>query len=110
MDADAAFRRTLPITAGKKRAATIAIWFVLAAVILSFLPVLILLWDPNYFPKVVLYLPFVFVADAMFIYSCTFVRKDPRKAQSKMKDAMVIAMMAFLVTGFIGIIGPPMRL
>jgi geranylgeranylglycerol-phosphate geranylgeranyltransferase len=110
MKADAAFRKTLPLTSGKKTAAILAIRFVVAAVVLSFLPLAILIWAPVYLGKVLLYLAFVIVADIVFIYSCTMVMKNPGKAQSRMKDAMIIAMLSFFAIGLMGLPGPGMRL
>jgi geranylgeranylglycerol-phosphate geranylgeranyltransferase len=109
MEADRGHRRTLPITSGKGTAARVSAAFVIIAVVLSLLPILIGLGMTGPLDAMAvdtfdhrLYGAVVTVADVIFIYSCYLVFNDPRKAQSVMKAAMAVALMAFLLGGLFG--------
>lgn len=104
MEADKGHRRTLPITRGASSARTTAVAAVVLAVVLSPLPFIaryvpalegILLEGSHFSPTV--YMVVVLVADAIFIYSCSLLTKEPGRSQSMMKAAMFIALMAFFI-------------
>jgi geranylgeranylglycerol-phosphate geranylgeranyltransferase len=89
--ADAPHRRTLAITHGPhitRRAAAAAL---IAAVLLSPLPLAALDWPP-------LYLLLVTPAVILLLVSAMTGFHDPRRAQSLAKAAMALALLAFLIT------------
>ena len=95
IDADRGARCTLPIRAGVDSAGTAATLSILAAVLLSPWP---------YFTGAMgwPYLAVVIVADVAFIYSLSFVRSSPHKAQHIHKVGMMLALLAFLVGSLTG--------
>ena len=106
MKADSAYRKTLPMTVGTRGASDRAIFYLWIAIILSFLPLLIMIMMPGYIwtaylVKLIGYLAIVLVADVIFIYSTNLIMKNPRKAQTRMKLGMAIAMLAFFLFGAI---------
>jgi geranylgeranylglycerol-phosphate geranylgeranyltransferase len=91
MEADRGSRVTLPMKAGVGLAAGIASIFIVAAVAMSpfpFWPLETMGWP---------YLVVVLVADVVFLYSLSIVRREPMKAQRLHKYAMLLALLAFLV-------------
>lgn len=82
--------RTLPLLAGSKLAAGVAILFVVLAVVLSPLPWALGLLSANY-------LYAVLAADMVFIVACYALLLDAAKGQRILKLAMFVAIVAFLV-------------
>ena len=83
-------RRTLPKRIGPRRAGYVASAAFIAAVVLSFEPVVLNIFGSGY-------LIIVLFADAMFIY-CSIVHfQNPERGQSWAKYAMLVALIAFLL-------------
>ncbi len=83
-------RRTLPQRIGPRRAGFIASASFVAAVLLSFEPVILNIFGIGY-------LITVLFADAIFIY-CSIVHfQNPRRGQSLAKYGMLVALIAFLL-------------
>ena len=101
VEADAKYRRTLPMTTSKEGAARTATRYIWLAVYFSFVPMFYLVVFPDLGLKLILYLIIVVVADAIFIYSCRFVMKDPKRAQTLMKIGMAMAIVSFFICGLI---------
>jgi geranylgeranylglycerol-phosphate geranylgeranyltransferase len=100
MDADAAYRKTLPMTAGKEDAALMAMHYLYAAIVLSFVPIFFLLWPGLLINlKIAGYFAIVLLADLFFTGSLSLIESHPREAQFYMKVGMMIAMIAFLLMG-----------
>ncbi len=109
MGADAAFRRTLPMTAGRHAAAKTVGSYLRAAVVLSFMPLIILLWPGTLFVmmmKIMGYIAIVCLADFFFIASISLIESHPREAQFYMKVGMMVAMIAFFLMGVLPILAP----
>jgi geranylgeranylglycerol-phosphate geranylgeranyltransferase len=86
-------RRTLPRRIGLKGAAQVAAVSFSLAVLFSFVPPFVGLLG-------VYYIPFVLVADIIFIYSSTLLTRNPEKASTVAKMGMVMALLAFVIGGF----------
>ncbi len=83
-------RRTLPKRVGPRNAGYVASAAFVAAVVLSFEPVVLHIFGWGYLITVLL-------ADAMFIY-CSIVHfQNPKRGQSWAKYAMLVALVAFLL-------------
>lgn len=78
---------TLPVKLGAKKAGLIASFFIIAAIILSFIPLYFHLLGRYY-----LYI--VILADILFLYSLT---KNAHATQKWMRIAMIVALIAFIV-------------
>jgi geranylgeranylglycerol-phosphate geranylgeranyltransferase len=92
MEGDRGSRSTLPMRIGVRDAGKIASVALVAAVALSPMPYLLdllSLW----------YVPFVAVADAIFIYCALIHFRNPEKGQRVAKLAMLVALLAFLFGG-----------
>lgn len=87
-------RMTLPKRVGKRKAGAIATLFIIIAVILSFEPFAIGIFD-------IKYLFIVLIADTIFIYSSFLQFKNPRRGQKLTKAGMLVALIAFLVGGIL---------
>jgi geranylgeranylglycerol-phosphate geranylgeranyltransferase len=86
-------RNTLPVKIGERKSAIIASSFLSLAVVMSPIP---------YYPMQIfsaVYLPFVGIADAMFIYSMFIQLKNPKLSRITTRIAMLIALMAFIIGG-----------
>jgi geranylgeranylglycerol-phosphate geranylgeranyltransferase len=102
MEADAAYRRTLPMILGRSLAARTAGKYLKAAVVLSFLPLIIFLWPgaiTMMMVKVMGYIAVVIVADFFFLSSIGIISINPHEAQFYMKVGMMVAMIAFFLLG-----------
>jgi geranylgeranylglycerol-phosphate geranylgeranyltransferase len=91
LEADRRARITLPMSAGRGRAAGAAMAFIATAVALSPVP---------YWPMGVLdwpYLVVVAVADVVFLYSLAILNGKPAQAQRIHKVGFMLALIAFLV-------------
>lgn len=93
MKADAD-RHTLPQRIGAKKAGILATLAFLAAVALSFEPVILGIFGIGYLITVVL-------ADGIFIYSSIVLFRDPKQGQTWAKNGMLVALIAFLVGGLL---------
>ena len=82
-------RLTLPMRIGAKKAAAVASVFFVAGPVLSVVPMMLGTYGPLYY--------LVVAADAIFLYCACVVSKDPHKAQSLAKKAMMIALVAFIL-------------
>ncbi len=87
-------RTTLPKKIGIKNAGNIAMISLIVAMIISPLPYVL---DMFSYP----YLIVIMLADAIFLYSVYIIRASPGKAAKFTKHAMMIALLAFIVGGFI---------
>ncbi len=87
-------RNTLPMSIGRRRAGVIGSLSFLLAVGLSFIPYV----DDQLGLG---YLILVLVADAIFIYSAYIHFESPEKGQRWAKNAMAVALVAFLMGGII---------
>ena len=106
MGADAAFRRTLPMIVGRPSAARTAGKYLTAAVVLSFIPLIILLWPVTMrlmMVKIMGYISVVILADFFFLSSTGIIEINPREAQFYMKLGMMVAMIAFFLLGVLPI-------
>lgn len=92
LEGDARSRRTLPMRIGRRNAGAIASGALAVAVLLSPAPYLLELVS-------VAYMPFVAVADTVFIYSAMIHFADPEQGQKVIKVAMLVALIAFLFGG-----------
>ena len=84
---------SLPKIIGIKRANIIALVLISSAVVLSLV---------GYYPLNLFgfgYLATVLVADAVFIYSMTLLFKNPKAARRIWKFAMLLALIAFIISG-----------
>jgi len=81
--------RTLPVITGKMFASWAAIFFVIFAVIVSFVPYLFGLLN-------IYYLLLVILADVIYLFSCFILMVNPAKSQKLMKIGMFVAFIAFL--------------
>lgn len=81
-------RLTLPMRIGKKKASILACIFIVAGVLLSFIPII----GNN--PLGPLYW-IVIVADLMFLYSAYSVFSNPHAAQKNTKKGMILGLVAF---------------
>lgn len=88
MDSDEG-RRTLPMSIGKKKAATVSSAFFILGPALSVVPFLTGVFG-------ILYAT-VLVADVLFIHVAFTVHKEPAKAQKLAKIAMAIALVSFVL-------------
>ncbi len=79
--------KTMPLVLGETKSLFFARLFTIGAVLLSFVPFVLGLFNS-------MYLIVVFLADLLFVYSLTL---EPSKNQAVTKGAMVIAMLAFIV-------------
>jgi len=86
-------RETFPMKVGLKNAKISILIFILIAVSLSPLPYLLGSFS-------VAYLTVVILADIIFIYSLTFI-DEPKKSQSYIKFAMMVALIAFIFGGIL---------
>ncbi|MBP5203740.1 MAG: geranylgeranylglycerol-phosphate geranylgeranyltransferase [Candidatus Methanomethylophilaceae archaeon] len=82
-------RLTLPMRIGAGKAAAVASVFFIAGPALSVVPMVLNTYGPLYY--------LVIAADAIFLYCASVVSKDPHKAQSLAKKAMMIALVAFIL-------------
>jgi|GEM_PF-164855 len=98
MEADAAYRRTLPMILGRSSAARVAASYLYYAVILSFIPLIILLFIPM-IVQIMGYISIVIMADFFFLSSIGIIEINPREAQFYMKLGMMVAMIAFFLLG-----------
>ena len=109
MDADAAYRKTLPMTSGVDKAEWMAVSYLQGAVILSFIPVFFLL-IPGFQGimglKILSYLTVVVMADLFFIFSYDLIKSYPHEAQFYMKIGMMVAMIAFFMLGALPFVKP----
>jgi len=85
--------KTLSIVTGKIFASWIAIFFIIFAILISFIPYIYNLLNINYLFLVVF-------ADLIFVLSCFILMFEPTKSQKIMKIAMFIAILAFLAGNF----------
>jgi geranylgeranylglycerol-phosphate geranylgeranyltransferase len=85
--------KTLPVTMGKIFASYVAIFFIIFAVMISFLPYFFRLLSMNYLLLAVF-------SDAIFVFSCFVLLFNPTKSQGIMKIAMFVAIIAFLAGVF----------
>ncbi len=92
MEGDTQSRKTLPMRIGRRNAGIIASTALSAAVILSPIPYMLSLLS-------VWYVPFLAVADTVFIYSAMIHFAAPEQGQKTIKIAMLLALVAFLVGG-----------
>jgi len=96
VEADRGARVTLPMTAGKGRASSVAAALVIAAVALSpvpFWPLGAMGWP---------YVGVVLVADVVFLYSLMVLPSRPGRAQRVHKAGMMLALLAFLAGSVAG--------
>jgi geranylgeranylglycerol-phosphate geranylgeranyltransferase len=106
MEADAVYRRTLPMIIGRSLAARTAGKYLKAAVVLSFLPLIIFLWPGAIMMmmvKVMGYIAVVIIADFFFLSSIGIITINPHEAQFYMKLGMIVAMIAFFLLGVLPI-------
>ena len=89
---DAETRKTLPMRIGRRGAGVFASGALATAVVLSPVPFLLSLVS-------VWYMPFVAVADTVFIYGAMIHFADPEQGQKVIKLAMLVALLAFLFGG-----------
>ncbi len=82
-------RRTLPMRVGTRNAALVSAVFFILGPILSIYPAAAGEVTWAYY--------IVILADVMFLYCAYMVTKDPHKAQSTAKYAMVVALVAFIL-------------
>jgi len=87
-------RMTLPKKIGKGKAGAIATLFILIAVILSFEPFIVGIFNIEY-------LFIVLIADAIFIYSSFLQFQNPKRGQKLTKVGMFVALIAFLIGGIL---------
>ncbi len=87
-------RRTLPQRIGAKAAGRVAAGALVAGVALSALPIMLGILDWTY---LVLVLP----ADGMFIYAAYHSAARPARSQRVTKYGMIVALLAFIVGGFL---------
>jgi geranylgeranylglycerol-phosphate geranylgeranyltransferase len=92
LEGDAQARKTLPMRLGRRNAGVVASVALSAAVILSPAPYLLSLLSAWY-------VPFLAVADTVFIYSAMIHFAAPEQGQKTIKIAMLFALAAFLVGG-----------
>ncbi|MDH3365959.1 MAG: UbiA family prenyltransferase [Thermoplasmata archaeon] len=85
-------RMTLPMRLGRRNAGIVASAALSVAVVLSPMPYLLSLLSAWY-------IPFLAVADTVFIYSAMIHFAAPEQGQKTIKTAMLIALVAFLVGG-----------
>jgi geranylgeranylglycerol-phosphate geranylgeranyltransferase len=81
--------KTLPIATGKIFASYVAIFFIIFAILISFIPYFFNLLGLNYLLLIVF-------SDVIFAFSCFILLFNPTKSQKIMKIAMFVAMIAFL--------------
>jgi geranylgeranylglycerol-phosphate geranylgeranyltransferase len=89
-------RFTLPMKIGSKKAAIMASGAIAIAILMSPLPLFIELFSKS---GLYYYIPFVVVADGMFIYCISLLVSGRSGASTALKGAMLIALMAFLAGG-----------
>jgi geranylgeranylglycerol-phosphate geranylgeranyltransferase len=105
MEADATYRRTLPMILGRSSAAKVAGDHLKYAVVLSFMPLIILFFMPMIIIKIMGYISIVILADFFFLSSIGIIKINPREAQFHMKLGMLVAMIAFFLLGFLPLMG-----
>ena len=96
VEADRGARVTLPMTAGRGRASSVAAALIIAAVALSpvpFWPLGAMGWP---------YVAVVLVADVVFLYSLMVLPSSPGRAQRVHKAGMMLALLAFLAGSVAG--------
>jgi geranylgeranylglycerol-phosphate geranylgeranyltransferase len=86
-------RTTLPRKIGAKGAARVAAISFGLAILFSFVPPIVGLLG-------IYYIPFVLVADIIFIYSSTLLIRNPERASTVAKIGMILALFAFVIGGF----------
>jgi len=91
---DKGARTTLPMRLGARNAGILASLSLIGAVALSPAPYLLSLLS-------IWYIPFVVLADGIFIYSSLIHFEDPERGQKVIKLAMLIALVAFLFGGIL---------
>ena len=89
---DTKTRTTLPMRVGPRNAGAVASIVIAAAVVFSPAPYLLSLVSAWY-------MPFLAVADTLFIYSAMIHFADPEQGQKAIKLAMIVALIAFLFGG-----------
>ncbi len=94
LEGDKGTRTTLPMRMGARGAGVLASLSLVGAVILSPAPYLLSLLS-------IWYIPFVVLADGIFIYSSLIHFGDPERGQKVTKLAMLIALVAFLFGGIL---------
>jgi geranylgeranylglycerol-phosphate geranylgeranyltransferase len=82
--------KTLAVVTGRVFASSVAIAFIIFAIIISFIPYVFGLLN-------VYYLLLVTLSDLIFIFSCFILMFNPTKSQKIMKIAMLLVLIAFLV-------------
>jgi geranylgeranylglycerol-phosphate geranylgeranyltransferase len=82
--------KTIPVVIGKISSSWIAVFFIIFAIVISFIPYFFNLLNLNYLFLVIL-------ADLIFVFSCFILLFNPAKSQKIMKIAMFVAIIAFLV-------------
>jgi geranylgeranylglycerol-phosphate geranylgeranyltransferase len=91
---DRGARTTLPMRLGARNAGILASLSLIGAVALSPAPYLLSLLS-------IWYIPFVVLADGIFIYCSLIHFEDPERGQKVIKLAMLIALVAFLFGGIL---------
>jgi geranylgeranylglycerol-phosphate geranylgeranyltransferase len=86
-------RTSLPRKIGVQGAAQVAAVSFGLAVGFSFVPPFVGLLG-------IYYIPFVLVADIIFIYSSTLLPRNPERASAAAKIGMILALLAFVIGGF----------
>ncbi len=94
LEGDEGARTTLPMRMGVRNAGIVASLSLIGAVALSPAPYLLSLVSD-------LYIPFVVIADGIFIYSSLIHFEDPERGQKVIKLAMLTALVAFLFGGIL---------
>jgi len=87
---DSGRRFTLPMKIGVKKAGFIASLLLISAVILS--PIPYIFNNLN-----LIYLVFIIPADLIFIHSLSYLFEDPKKTRKRIKIAMLLSLIAFLL-------------
>ena len=85
--------QTLPVVTGKVFASWVAVFFIIFAIVISFIPYLFNLLSINYLFLVIL-------SDLIFVFSCFILLFNPAKSQKIMKIAMFVAIIAFLIGAY----------
>jgi geranylgeranylglycerol-phosphate geranylgeranyltransferase len=89
-------RFTLPMKVGIKNAGIMASVAIAISVLLSPIPILLGLFSQN---GLLYFIPAIVVADGIFIYSILLLVRGRHDAQTALKGAMFIALLAFLAGG-----------
>jgi geranylgeranylglycerol-phosphate geranylgeranyltransferase len=91
-------RYTLPMKVGIKNAGIMASVAIAISVLLSPLPILLALFSQE---ALLYFIPAIVIADGIFIYCISLLVRRREGAQTALKGAMLIALMAFLAGGIL---------